>query len=95
MTEYIKRSDAEAALLDIRKGYRRVDEKCAIDGCRLEIKDLPSEDVAPVIRGDWVLECRNRSRCSNCGFGRNIETQVGWKFCPNCGADMRGAEDDK
>lgn len=52
MTEYIKKSDAEAALLDLRKGYRRVDEKCAVGGCILEIRDLPAEDV--VLRG--VLE---------------------------------------
>lgn len=52
MTEYIKKSDAEAALLDLRKGYRRVDEKCAVGGCILEIRDLPAEDV--VSRG--VLE---------------------------------------
>ena len=52
MTEYIKKSDAEAALLDLRKGYRHFQEKCAVDGCRLEIRELPAEDV--VLRG--VLE---------------------------------------
>lgn len=30
--------------------------------------------------------------CSSCGFGRNIEKQIGWKFCPNCGANMEGEE---
>lgn len=41
-----------------------------------------------VVSGKWEIECRNRVKCPNCGFGRNIETQLGWNYCPNCGANM-------
>lgn len=38
--------------------------------------------------GKWEIECRNRVKCPNCGFGRNTDTQMGWNFCPNCGESM-------
>ena len=101
MTEYIKKSDAEAALLDLRKGYRRVDEKCAVGGCILEIRDLPAEDVEPVKHAEWIpiWDCDPDDgskwiigyQCSSC------DGCVGWldnnyNYCPYCGAkmDLRG-----
>ena len=49
--------------------------------------DLP--EITPRIEMSWVLAGKDRSACSNCGFIRKIETQVGWHFCPNCGAHNR------
>ncbi len=43
--------------------------------------------------GEWLIECQNRCRCSRCGFGRNTDTQIGWNYCPNCGAKMDGDKD--
>jgi len=38
----------------------------------------------------WGVEFR----CSECGFVHTvIEANGRYKFCPNCGADMRGEED--
>lgn len=51
-----------------------------------EMKDLPSADVAPVVHGKWILDAKNHCHCSQCLSGRNIETQIGWNYCPNCGA---------
>ena len=51
---------------------------------------LIANNVIVQIHGHWEPECKNRRRCSNCGFGRNIEMQVGWNYCPNCGAKMDG-----
>lgn len=45
MTEYITKKDAELVLRQLRKTYRRVDEKCAIDGCILEIREMDSVDA--------------------------------------------------
>lgn len=60
-------------------------------------------DVRPVVRGRWVkshaivgmdtktcdVKIGETDRCSVCGeeFVRPIKE---YKFCPNCGADMRG-----
>lgn len=50
------------------------------------IDNAPIVDVQEVKHAKWELLNKNQSRCSNCGLVRNIETQVGWKFCPICGA---------
>ena len=49
--------------------------------------DLP--EITPRAGMEWIFAGKDRSACSNCGFIRNIETQVGWHFCPNCGAHNR------
>lgn len=59
--------------------------------CKLEIflGKTPAADVAPVVHGRWELDDGKRHcHCTVCFFGRNIETQIGWHFCPNCGAKM-------
>lgn len=50
------------------------------------ISDIPAADVAPVVHGEWVLDAKNHAYCSQCLYGRNIETQIGWNYCPNCGS---------
>ena len=87
MDEYITKRDAELVLRQFKKGFRRTDEICAVNGCILEIQDMDTVDAVEVIRGTWEIECKNRRRCSHCGFGRNTETQLGWNYCPNCGSD--------
>lgn len=52
------------------------------------IDQQPAADVQEAKQGQWELIKKDRSKCSECGFQRNIETQFGWKFCPMCGADM-------
>ena len=47
---------------------------------------LPAADVAPVVHGEWVLDAKNHAYCSQCLYVRNIETQIGWNYCPNCGS---------
>lgn len=49
---------------------------------------LPAADVAPVVHGEWILDAKNHCHCSRCLYGRNIETQIGWNYCPACGAKM-------
>lgn len=50
------------------------------------ISDIPAADVAPLVHGKWVLDAKNHAYCSQCLYGRNIETQIGWNYCPNCGS---------
>ena len=69
----------------------------------LELGTLPS--AQPERKGKWIEMGTNKDgthsiRCSKCGGGyktrghaRSIATKAKYKFCPNCGADMRGEQD--
>ena len=54
------------------------------------IAESPTVDTVPVVHGRWEFYCKDYSKCSRCGFGRNIKSQFGWHYCPNCGAKMDG-----
>lgn len=56
--------------------------------------DAPAADVAPVVHGKWIMDGKDHCHCSECKEGRNIRTQIGWNFCPNCGAKMDKEADD-
>ena len=56
------------------------------------IESQPTADVQEVRHGRWELIGKNVSKCTVCGCARNIRTQIGWNFCPVCGAKM-GSED--
>lgn len=76
MPEYIDREAVfHAMMMEIRPPFAVV-------------RDFPAADVAPVVHGEWVLDAKNHAYCSQCLYGRNIETQIGWNYCPNCGSKM-------
>lgn len=62
---------------------------------RTTVKTVPAADVAPVRHGRWLdyddTE-RFTARCSLCN--NVIDTRFGKHFCPNCGADCRGGQDE-
>ena len=63
------------------------------------IEDLPSVTVRQT--GKWIgidEEPHEDYECSCCGyvvstFTANIEPHTEYKYCPNCGADMRGVSE--
>jgi hypothetical protein len=65
------------------------------------IKSIPAADVRPVVRGVWnavkgaLHPAETSAVCSNCGFSTTIHAQTFYNFCPNCGADMREADNEK
>ena len=79
MSEYIKREQV-LKLLESAQAWG-----WSMDTLHGEIQALPAEDVAPIVHAKWILEAKNRCCCSKCLFERNIETQYGWDYCPNCG----------
>ena len=97
MGEWIKKSDAIDALYKYNFVTKEVIER--------EIMDIPSADRP---RGEWrnidgelvPLDeggCPTESAwCSECGtwLVASDEYSVIGRFCPNCGAKMKGAEDD-
>lgn len=63
---------------------------CAVYNAICLIKSLPAANVEPVRpTGHWEIDDgRNHCHCTNCFFGRNIRTQIGWDYCPSCGSKM-------
>lgn len=61
------------------------------------MEDTPAADVKEVIRGKWnevvfpttLDPCSYEYRCSNCNALSDDRYD---KFCPDCGADMKGVE---
>ena len=84
MAEYIEREAVLALAKDIcvltkwdsEYHHRSIDP--------IDVRELPSSDVRPVVRGKWKAY-NNTYICSACG--RPISF---WQsnFCPNCGAMM-------
>ena len=66
------------------------------------LERLPSADVKPVVHGEWVMSISRIAdtltikpvthRCSVCGQELFSVTKL--NFCPNCGADMRGKDNE-
>lgn len=84
MSRYI---DANTAIKSFKDSH--IEGNCYTPNFIVEFfEKQPTADVQEVKHGCWELIKNNRSKCSECGFQRNIETQFGWKFCPMCGADM-------
>ena len=97
MAEYIKREDA---LAELDNACRKYDEDVFL-GLSLAanaISKLPAADVRPVVRGEWVKaevahQIRKKFQPECCSVCRR-EKRGNWNFCPNCGADMRGEDND-
>lgn len=56
----------------------------------------PTANVRKNIQGEWIKHGKE-VECNKCGAiftGGKHELLGAWKFCPNCGADMRKERED-
>ena len=86
MDDYIKREALRDALYDA--------DAITMNGVKI-LNQFPSSDVEPVKHGRWVsngIQDSMLSACSVCGFGCGAYS---FKYCPNCGADMRGGNNER
>jgi hypothetical protein len=97
--------DADALMEKVCKNCPRYD--CTPDatdtvyGCMFadSVESMPT--IEPEVQcGRWIVHTTwhgmfglIHSECSECKFDRNGDLSS-WKFCPNCGADMRGVSED-
>lgn len=63
-----------------------IDSLCSAIETLLAEQD--ATNVAPVVHGRWIMDGKEHCYCSECKHGRNIRSQIGWVYCPNCGAKM-------
>ena len=64
-----------------------------------DVMGMPSADVRENINGEWRAIYQGDEiidyRCNKCDFGSTFgRGKYRFNFCPNCGADMRGKEND-
>ena len=99
MAEYIEREAAVkvAEKYGLANGSALGRHTGLADCIASEIADIPAADVAPVVHGRWVEKEKYdfgiMYDCSLCG-NRILDNGHPWNYCPNCGADMRGINDE-
>ena len=96
MAEYIER---EAVCYQLEKLESIDGQPRAIRRARKIVADFPAADVREVKRGKWI-DMADFEQCSECKgthlkefqsyYGKTIWIKT--RYCPNCGADMREAE---
>jgi hypothetical protein len=101
MIEYIERQAAIDAV------HGEFDECLVWDTSGLEtanvveniLDTIPPADVRPVVRGRWVPRDLRYGRshyfCSACEMTVDMPTAMGvpmFRYCPHCGADLRGGD---
>ena len=79
---------------------------CWVDDTLDYIDSEPAADVEPVKRGRWIYNIESGEYvCSACGenalsfrkdtlYGGDLYETCLTDYCPNCGADMRGINDE-
>lgn len=88
MSDLIRRSDAMGAVQDHfnADGFKGYD-----DGQKMmdRIKALPSAEPKTV---EWISNRDGSWNCSECGL--RVFVYAKGNYCPNCGAKMKGGEDE-
>lgn len=94
MDEYIKR---EALIKKIDEGFDKTDpcgeEQIGFLKCRRIAREIPAEDVAPMVHGTWRYDGEDWF-CNRCNHNALGDFDTGKydlsRFCPNCGTKMDG-----
>ena len=92
--EYIEREAVIKLSKDIKDNFAPL-HRAVIDAFIYLINNnIPTADVAPVVHGEWVKEKWTQTDqhiCSLCHSTVRVHPQsVQYKYCPYCGAKMRG-----
>ena len=63
------------------------------DFMRMKRVRVPEPKTGQWITNETIINC---SKCKHCSWSRRSFEHVvrSFNFCPNCGADMRGEQDD-
>ena len=79
-------------------------ERASLEAYKEQLENMPSAEPK---RGKWIYcedstaDCVDGYRCDQCGLfvpwdyqHKSIDYIKDYNFCPNCGADMRGKQND-
>ena len=105
MAEYIDKWSVINRLIDLENEFQQYKPFHGFEHamyrkiCETEIAigKMPAADVEPVRHGRWVEQEKyafgTMYDCSICD-NRILDNGHSWNYCPNCGADMRGSNDE-
>lgn len=79
--------------IDVDKFLERMKRTPRYFDIKGDVESMPLADVVPRVEGHWETRRAPITECSVCGLPRNFETQFGWNYCPNCGANMEDGEE--
>ena len=63
-------------------------ERASLKAYKEQLENMPS--AQPEQNGKWIYNSPMTMKCDRCGFAIKDWDWHKFKFCPNCGADMRG-----
>ena len=90
MAEYIEREAAIAWFMPYVHAGGSIEADVVIS----YLKGMKAADVVPVRHGRWNDWEVFWKECSCCGYRTQKINVREYFFCPNCGADMRGSNDE-
>ena len=83
------------AAIDVLSTITMYEGSIPFDTAVMRIEQLPSAQLERK-KGQWMKEDRGHVEycavCDQCGFDWIWSDREYFKFCPNCGADMRGEQ---
>ena len=85
MDEYIKKSYAVDAVLDVYCDTPDIDLSC--EKFEAAIRKIQAADVAPVRHGRWLPQVVLGEKAWDCSECKTLGSPH-WKWCPVCGAKM-------
>lgn len=90
MSDYISRGEVKAKLTQ----YVSTHVSIVLPHIQKIVNDIPSVDVRENIHGEWIRDdiysSWKCSRCNTYAIEDFEHDEVRSRFCPDCGADMRG-----
>ena len=101
--EYLQEQHAKVIIEKHKDGFINEDVcsgmEASIDAFVNFIVKAPTVEAVPVVRGEWVeTSAPDFFQCSNCKKSTKMDytcdSEILRAFCPNCGADMRGIENE-
>ena len=97
--------DSDALIAKFKDDLENLQEfafQLATIGAINTVKHQPTVDAVPVRHGKWIYGNDFHwytASCNKCGYQRKTDIKAEgwnqWKYCPNCGADMRGEQDER
>ena len=94
MIEYINKNATVRILMGMSQNADCECIKKRLEKAAKRVNCIPSADVAPVIHGRWLTnsDMPDTLICSNCNCAYDMWKHDPHNYCPNCGAEMDGAE---